>query len=133
MPARVIMTVSLGFLATLLALAGLLPQGATQGNRVALKLENASSFEIRAIYFSSSADGKWGADRLGDDILYPGYTLTLAGLRHGRYRMRLVDEDGDSCVIPETGLFENKAWRITNGWLLGCEFHASRPHRVSSP
>lgn len=64
-----------------------------------IKIENKSSLEIHEIYFASSVDADWGADRLADSVLEPGDYLTLMDVTPGKWNLRLVDEDEDECVI----------------------------------
>lgn len=62
-------------------------------------MENQSSWEIHKIYFSPSDEEDLGEDYLGEDVLEPGMTLSLTGVSPGEWDIRLVDEDGDVCVL----------------------------------
>ncbi len=81
---------------------------------------NHSSYRINHMYVSSTNDDYWGSDRLGFDILYPNYRSDLA-LNPGWYDVKLVDQDGDSCVIRNVNVSYGETWTITDGTLLACE------------
>jgi len=81
---------------------------------------NRSSYRINHMYVSSTSNNYWGSDRLGFDILYPNYRSDLA-LNPGWYDVKLVDQDGDSCVIRNVNVSYGETWTITDGTLLACE------------
>jgi hypothetical protein len=111
-------------LATLVALATCIapfPVSA-QWNHYSLTVTNASSYGINRIYLSPSDDNNWGPDQLGRNVIGAGRTFTLTGIRPGEYDVRFVDEDGDSCILKNQNMFTNISWRLTNTWLLNCEF-----------
>jgi len=93
-----------------------------QGNHYSLKLSNASSFGIDRIFLSPSDRNEWGPDQLGSNVIGAGQTFTLTGIRPGEYDIMFVDQDGDSCVLKNQNMFTNLSWRLTNSWLLNCEF-----------
>ena len=96
---------------------------AAEGSRYYLRLENASSFDIHKLFMSSSDEENWGPDPLGVHILRSGASFTLTGISGGAYDVKLVDEDGDSCVVRNVNVYRNRTSQITDEWLLGCEFH----------
>jgi hypothetical protein len=69
---------------------------------------------------SSTSSNYWGSDRLGFDTLYPNYRSDLA-LNPGSYDMKLVDQDGDSCIIRNVNVSYGETWTITDDTLLACE------------
>jgi len=106
-------------LAALLLLALALPAFA-KGAKV--KVINQSKWEIHHLFLSSSDESEWGEDQLGEDVLAKGDTLTLTNIPCDTYDIKVVDEDGDECVIEEVSLCrDNSYWKITDKDLLECE------------
>ncbi len=64
-------------------------------------LVNGSEFDLYEIYLSPSQQSRWGPDQLGEYVLESGMSFTLSGMRCGDYDVKLVDEDGDECVVHE--------------------------------
>jgi len=81
---------------------------------------NRSTDRINHMYVSSTSNNYWGSDRLGFDTLYPNYRSDLA-LNPGCYDVKLVDQDGDSCIIRNLNVSYGETWTITDGTLLACE------------
>ena len=87
-----------------------------------VKVINQSKWEIHHIYLSSSDDSEWGEDQLDEDILVKGDSLTLTNIPCDLYDIKVVDEDGDECVIEQVDLCgDNSYWKITDKELLECE------------
>jgi hypothetical protein len=90
--------------------------------KATVKIINQSKWELHHIYLSSSDDQDWGPDQLEDDILSKGQSLTLTGIDCDLYDIKVVDEDGDECVIEQVDLCnDNSFWKITDKMLLECE------------
>lgn len=90
--------------------------------KATVKIINQSDWEIHQIYLSPSDDREWGPDQLEDEILAKGESLTLTGISCDLWDIRVVDEDGDECVIEEVDLCgDDSYWKITNKELLSCE------------
>lgn len=90
--------------------------------RATVKIINQSKWEIHHIYLSPSESRRWGQDLLGDEILAKGESLTLSRIDCNLYDIKVVDEDGDECVIEEADLCrDNSYWKITDKSLLACE------------
>lgn len=89
-----------------------------------VRIENDSDYSIYEIYMSPANDLSWGSDLLGSRRVLPtGYYFTFSGALPGRYDLKLVDEDGDVCVVSDIRVNGNANWSISNSWLLNCEFH----------
>lgn len=85
-------------------------------------LVNNTSFDIYQIFLSPSHESYWGPDQLGDEVLEPGYEFTLSGIPCGSYDLKLVDEDGDGCVIEGDYLCGDAGqWILTDEELLDCQ------------
>jgi hypothetical protein len=81
---------------------------------------NESRYRIDHVYVSPSNYTNWGFDRLGKDVLAPDYRFDLAVLP-GWYDVKLIDQDGDSCVINGVDFRQGESWTITDGLLVACE------------
>ncbi|MGN6182174.1 MAG: hypothetical protein ACTHQM_00795 [Thermoanaerobaculia bacterium] len=87
-----------------------------------VKVINQSKWEIHHIYLSSTGDDDWGPDQLEDQILEKGQSLTLHSIPCDDYDIKVVDEDGDECVIEEVNMCgDDSYWKITDKDLLECE------------
>jgi hypothetical protein len=81
---------------------------------------NNSSYTIDQLYVSSTYDHTWEQDRLGSNYFPPNYRMDLR-VAPGFYDVKLVDEDGDSCVVPNVDFRSGTTWTIDNTVLLACE------------
>jgi hypothetical protein len=81
---------------------------------------NNSNYTIDQVYVSPTDDGNWGQDRLGSNYFPPTYRFDLK-VQPGWYDVKLVDEDGDSCVVPNVDFRSRTTWTIDNTVLLACE------------
>ena len=105
--------------AVLLFLALSLPAFA---KKATVKVINQSKWEIHHLFLSASDDSEWGPDQLEDEILTKGDSLTLTSIPCDTYDIKVVDEDGDECVIEAVDLCrDNSFWKITDKDLLECE------------
>jgi hypothetical protein len=87
-----------------------------------IKIINQSKWEIHELYLSPSSSRHWGPDQLGDQVLEKGESITLRNLACNHYDIRVVDEDGDECVMENEELCgDNAFWKITDKKLLACE------------
>ncbi len=91
-------------------------------HKATIKVINESDWTIEHMYLSSTSDKNWGPDQLGDDTIETGQSFTLRNIDCDHYDVRLVDEDGDECVVQDVELCgDHTTWRITNKILLACE------------
>ncbi|WP_322996032.1 hypothetical protein [Castellaniella sp.] len=86
-----------------------------------VKFINQSSWNIQEIYFAPSSQTNWGEDHLGKDILEKGDSLTLSDVSKGVWDVRVVDEDGDECIISEVTIDGSDSWTIRDDDLLACQ------------
>jgi len=92
--------------------------------KVSVDFENKSKWAIHQIFLSSSDTKEWGPDQLGDkdsDVIASGGKFTLNQIEPGKYDMKIVDEDGDECVLASLKLGQNKVVDITDENLLNCQ------------
>jgi len=99
----------------------LIPAGYAQSSRSTVQIQNASHYAIYELYLSSAQDLYWRQDLLGNSILWPGW-VTRPQVVDGTYDLKLVDEDGDMCVIKKIRISGYTSWQITDRLLLYCEF-----------
>ena len=88
-----------------------------------LTLQNNSGFDIYEIHMSSVNDDSWEPDLLGRHVLSTGNSFDITDITSGRYDIKLVDEDGDTCIVQQVAVYRDRVWNLTPGSLLGCEFH----------
>lgn len=87
-------------------------------------LINKSDWDIHHLFLSPTSDDDWGSDQLGEHVLEAGGgQFTLTGVPCSEFDVKLIDEDGDECVVPEVPICgDDEKWVITNDDLLACEF-----------
>ena len=86
-----------------------------------VKIINQSKWEIHHVYLSPSDEQSWGEDYLGEDVLAKGDSLELTDIECGTYDVKVVDEDGDECIIESVKLCGDKSyWKITDKDLIAC-------------
>ena len=106
----------------LLLVAAALPATAAK-KKATIKVVNQSKWEIHHLYLSSTTDKHWGPDQLGDAVIdAKGGSFKLTNIDCDDYDIKVVDEDGDECVVEEVNLCgDETVWKITDKVLLACE------------
>jgi hypothetical protein len=103
-----------------LCVAALLIPAVAQAANVTIK--NKSDWSITHFFLSPTETEEWGPDQLGEDVIIEsGGTFTLTGVPCDAYDVRLIDEDGDECVVAEVDICADNGWVISNDDLLACE------------
>ncbi|MGB7926423.1 MAG: hypothetical protein WCF57_24490 [Pyrinomonadaceae bacterium] len=93
------------------------PQGKAE-----FMIENQSDWAIHHLYLSSTDEQEWGPDQLGNKVLEPGGSYTLHSIPCDKYDIKVVDHDGDACVIEGITMCKDHThWNLTNKDLLSCE------------
>ena len=114
------------FAGALVLATTLLPRLATaQSSETTFTVFNNSSYTINNLYVSPSGDSNWENDRLGNRYFQPNYRFDLS-IDPGYYDVKMVDEDGDTCVVNHVNFTDGGTWTITNGVLLACEIVSPR-------
>ena len=113
-------SMKIALLAASLALAcGTVAAGS---NDAAVVIKNSSSWVLTELYVSDSGQDEWGPDQLEEQVIGNGETFKLNGVPCGEYDVKVVDEDGDSCVLEEVALCGGEdAWEVEDDVLLGCQ------------
>jgi hypothetical protein len=89
----------------------------------AVTIHNRSAWDIYQLFLSSTDDHRWGEDQLGEHIIESGDRFKLHGIPCDDYDVRIVDEDGDVCIIGGVSLCGGReTWVITDADLLACQF-----------
>ena len=107
-----------------LAAAVLVPAAFTTHSAVAqsgetFRISNESSYRIDHVYMTSVGQRDWSSDRLYGYLHADNY-LDLQ-VYPGRYDVKVVDSDGDACVIGNVDVYEGETWHLTDARLLSCE------------
>lgn len=101
--------------------AGLAWAGSPAWWKGSLTVENESDYDIHHFYLAPAHKTKWGKDWLGKEVLSPGETLTITGLDCTEYDIKVIDEEGDSCIVEDVDFCqEDLSWNITNRELARC-------------
>jgi hypothetical protein len=89
----------------------------------AVTIRNDSLWAINQIYLSAVDVAEWGPDQLGRHVVGTGESFKLTGIPCDDYDVKLVDEDGDECVVGDVALCgdKNDTWVITDEDLLTCQ------------
>jgi hypothetical protein len=110
---------------TRLTLAALLVCSVTApafARKATVKVINQSKWEIHHLFISPTEQEEWGPDQLEDSVLTKGDSITINQIPCDTYDVKVVDEDGDECVIEAVDLCrDNSFWKITDKQLLECE------------
>ncbi len=118
---KVSMTLAGVVLAAIAALA--LPTIAAASDNSTIHIRNKSDWEIHHLFLSPSDQERWGPDQLGENVISAGGgTFELHKVPCDTWDIKIVDEDGDECVINNVDICASKeAWTITNDNLLSCQ------------
>jgi len=95
--------------------------GAAQ--RAEFMVVNHSDWDIHQLFLSPTHKDTWGPDQLGDHVIKAGGgSFTLHSIPCGHYDIKIVDEDGDACVIEDVTMCKDHThWDVTNKELAKCE------------
>lgn len=87
-----------------------------------ITLRNHSSWVLHELYLSPVDEEEWGPDQLGSEVIDTNGEFLLTDVPCEVYDVRLVDEDGDACVLDAVALCNHDAsWDIRDDDLLGCQ------------
>jgi hypothetical protein len=90
--------------------------------RAEFMINNKSDWGIYHLYLSPEHKETWGRDQLGDQIIKSGESFTLKNIPCGKYDIKVVDEDGDACVMGGITMCKDHThWDLTNEELAKCE------------
>lgn len=93
-----------------------------QPQRAEFMINNKSDWDIHHLFLSPEDKETWGPDQLGDKVIQSGSSFTLNDIPCGEYDIKVVDEDGDACVIGGIVMCKDHThWDLTNKELAACE------------
>jgi hypothetical protein len=114
-------------LSAVLALTLALAAGAAsaKGSKLEARVTvvNESLWAIHELYLSSTDDTEWGPDQLGPTtVIGTGERYMINRIPCDTYDVKLIDEDGDECVVGGVALCaDSDTWVITDEDLLACQ------------
>ncbi len=113
--------IAAAMLFALVALALPLPSKA-QPQRAEFMINNRSDWDIYHMFLSPEDTDTWGPDQLGEKVIHSGESFTLNDIPCGEYDIKLVDEDGDACIVEGIVMCKDHThWDLTNKELAKCE------------
>jgi len=100
---------------------GALPRSA-QTQRAEFVIVNNSDWDIHQLFLSPARKETWSADQLGDSIIKRGGgSFTLRNIPCGHYDLKVVGEDGDTCIIEDVVMCKDQMRReLSNKELAQC-------------
>ena len=85
-------------------------------------IRNQSNWDIHHLFMSPVDKDTWGPDQLGEEVISKGESFMLHSIPCDSYDVKIVDDDGDECIVEDVDLCrDNATWTITNKDLLECE------------
>ncbi len=109
------------FLGALCALAFTIPSVAAAANAT-VTVANQSDWEIHQFFLSPAETDKWGPDQLDENVIGKGESFKLTDIPCNTYDVKLVDEEGDECVVEAVDICGGKGtWTITSKALVNCQ------------
>ena len=88
---------------------------------VAINFVNKTDWKIHNIFLSPTKQNSWGEDQLQDKLIETNSSFNLHGIPAGKYDVKIVDEDGDECVISAVKIAADETVDLTNEDLVGCQ------------
>jgi hypothetical protein len=87
-----------------------------------VELRNESRWSIRQLYFAPIDSDRWGPNQVSRGSIHAGDSFTLTDISCDKYDVKIVDEDGDECVVRSVALCgADKVWRLGDKDLLKCQ------------
>lgn len=82
-------------------------------------VSNETTLEIHRLFVSPCGGELWGPNRITAGVLSPGKSHAVTSLTGPCHEAKLVDEDGDVCVVAVRG----ETLAITKPFLIKCQGH----------
>jgi len=77
---------------------------------------------IHKLYLAPAKTNQWGENRLQSQTVAKSGRFTLRDIPAGVYDLKVIDDDDDSCVVPDINIDQNKEWKLTDKVMLQCAF-----------
>ena len=85
---------------------------------------NQTKWVLTHFYLSPVDEAEWGPDQLGSEVIGTGESFEINNIPCDYYDVRLIDEDGDECIVAEVDICGgDEGWVIDSEALLECEGH----------
>ena len=98
------------------------PAAQAAGKTATVKIVNKSNWAIHELYLSPVNVEEWGPDQLRQQVIEPNATFTLSGIPCDTWDVKLVDQDGDECVVPDVDICGGSGtWTIESKALVACQ------------
>ena len=107
------------FVALSLAAVGIV--STAHAKPVDVEFVNSSKWTIDEMYLSTTHEDKWGPDQLGEAVIKPGESYKLTGIPENKYDLKVLDEDGDECIVEGLKVAQDSTLKITDQNLLSCQ------------
>jgi hypothetical protein len=102
--------------------AVLVPAAYAAKKKATVTVVNESEWRLDHLYLSSVDDNEWGPDQLGASVIGKNESFKITDIPCDAYDVKLVDEDGDECIIESVDLCGSKeTWKVTSKDLLACQ------------
>jgi len=99
----------------------MLPSSEAQPSQATITIRNNSQWTLMHFYVSPVSENRWGPDQLGDEVIANGESFTLTNVPCDNYDVKLVDEDGDQCIIRNVDMCDDDSvWEINQSVLANC-------------
>lgn len=86
-----------------------------------ITIDNDSSYAVHHLFLTPAHEVHWGPDMLGRDVLDLHEYATLSGLDCSDYDLKLIDHEGDECVIEDIDLcLQDAHFHLTDQALTAC-------------
>lgn len=90
--------------------------------KASIKVINQSKWAIHHLFLAPRTSQEWGVDQLGEEVIRRGESFTLTDIECDLYDIRIVDEDGDACILEKQDLCdEPSTWKITDKGMRACK------------
>ena len=87
-----------------------------------IKIVNSSQWAIYHFQLSPTDNENWGPDQLQDHVVQPNSSFTLKGVPCDTYDVKLIDEDGDECIVAAVDVCAGaEEWHVSSEDLAACE------------
>lgn len=92
-----------------------------QKKKATITIANNSDYDIHHLFLAPVHSNSWGPDQLGDHVIESGKSFTLQNIPCDDYDIKLVDDEGDECVVEDVELCKSdNIWKVTNRELEKC-------------
>jgi hypothetical protein len=103
-------------------IAALVPAAYAAKKTATVTIVNQSEWRIDQLFLSATDSDDWGPDQLGATVIGKNESFKITDIPCDAYDVKLVDEDGDECVVESVDLCGTKeTWTITSKDLLACQ------------